>query len=243
MVIDGNDNVWIGGVGGLLKFDGQQFTLYNSQNTPMPLDYVENIAVDSKNTLWFASGNVSTGGIVKYDGKTWTVYTPENSILPYSLVSGLVTDRSDSVWVALSIRLVRISNGEWKLFSNEELGFTPYSISDIAINSKNQLVGVIDYFHSSMLFSSSNPSLFIFDGKHTTLRSCSDGGRYRMPELLVDSKDRVWCFGFISVCGVWIGGQWEKIDLFGDATVWAMKEDALHRIWFGTENGVYIRYE
>lgn len=245
IAVDKNDNVWIGGGHGLLKYDGQKFTLYNTQNTPMPLNVVKSVAIDSKNNIWFASCDIITGGIVKYDGIEWTVYTPDNSILPYNFVSNIEIDQSDNIWVAYYNCLVKISNSEWKIFTDQELGFTPYHINDIKINSNNSVVGVIQYSTSSMIFPLSSPDLFIFDGENTTLLSCNDGPiRFdMMTEITIDHNDYVWCYGVGSIVGVWIEDQWTKFDRseFGGSSVWTIKEAPDHKIWIGTEYGIYIR--
>ena len=247
IAIDKNDNVWIGGSaenghGGLLKYDGREFTLYNSQNSAMPLDFAKNVVVDSKNNVWFSSCNYNTGGIVKYDGNEWTVYTPDNSDLPYNLENSMMIDQSDNVWVAYHNQLVRISNNGWKIYSEKELGFAPYNISDIQFNSKNYIVGALDYSLSSLGDHSSSPSAFVFDGNnkaslfYDTFRG--------FPKLFIDHKDNIWCFGIMSDCVLLVGKQWKKIvDFNGEYSgggVWTMNEHADRRIWFGTEDGIYI---
>jgi len=244
MTVDKNDYVWIGGTGGLLKYDGNEFKLYNTQNTPMPLNLVSSVAVDSKNSVWFASCNVNTGGIVKYDGTDWTVYTPDNSILPYNLVSNIVIDQSDHVWVAYYNCLVKISNDGWKVFTDAELGFTPYHINDIKINSKNSVVGVIDYSFSSIKFPPTSPDFFVFDGEKTTLLSSNGAlGLTIMPKITLDHHDHIWCFGTGSKFGVWMDDQWMQLDRseFGGSNPWVIKEAPDHKIWFGNEKGVFIR--
>jgi ligand-binding sensor domain-containing protein len=205
----------------------------------MPLDFVKAVAVDPKNNVWFASCNFNTGGIVKYDGTMWTIYTPDNSALPYNLVSNIAIDQSDNVWIAFYNSLVKISNNEWKIFSDVELGFSPYYISDIQCNSKNKIIGAIDYSFSSSI-APSRPNLFVFDGKKTTLLSSDDA--YSIQNITIDHNDDVWCYGWVG-SGVWIGERFEKIDssVFGESIVWTIKEDADQRIWFGTDDGIYIR--
>ena len=237
MVVDKNDNVWIGGIGGLLKYDGKEFTLYNSQNTAMPEDIVWDIEVDSKNNLWLASCRVRQGGLVKYDGTEWTVYTPSNSALPVNMIHSIAIDKSDNVWLALGETvtmgcLVKISNGKWNIYTEKELGFQPYWCGGIQCDSKNRLWGSISYFLSS----SSGPHFphfIIFDGKKTTLLSYDD-----LTKISVDSNDYVWYFG-----GLWIGNRWTQLDNseFGGSSVRVVKEAPDHRIWFGTEDGIYIK--
>ena len=49
-------------------------------------------------------------------------------------------------------------------------------------------------------------------------------------------------YGVGSVCGVW-ADEWTQLDLsqFGGSSAWVIKEDTNHKIWIGTENGIYIR--
>ena len=238
IAVDKKDNVWIGTGDGVWKYDGKKFTLYNSHNTAMPEDIVWSIAVDSKNNIWLASCRVRQGGIVKYDGNEWTVYTPNNSVLPVNMIHSIAVDQSDNVWLALGeyvnhSYLVKISKDNWNVYTGKELGFTPYWWGNIQCDSKNRLWGTISYALSS--YSGPHfPHFFIFDGEKTTLLSYDD-----IPEINVDNNDYVWYFGG----ALWIGNRWIQLDIseFGGSRVTVIKEAPDHRIWFGTENGIYIR--
>ena len=247
IAVDKNDNVWIGANDGVWKYDGIEFTFYNSQNTAMPEDIVRSIAVDSKNNIWMASCRFRQGGLVKYDGNTWTAYTPDNSPLPTNSVKGIAFDKSDNVWLSLSdyvnqAYLVKISTDRWDIYDENDLGFKPYYFGGIQCDSKNRLWGAIDYSLSDTWVSPS-PHFFIFDEKQTTPLSCGNDVRVTLPRITIDNNDDVWCYGVGSVWGVWIGEQWKQLDnsVFGGANPWIIKEATDHRIWFGTENGIYIR--
>jgi hypothetical protein len=89
------------------------------------------------------------------------------------------------------------------------------------------------------------PHFFVFDGKKVTTFSWGDniytGTR---PKITVDHNDNAWCLAWgYKTCGVWNGAKWTLFDSseFGGSTVWIIKEDTERRIWFGTENGLYIR--
>ena len=60
--------------------------------------------------------------------------------------------------------------------------------------------------------------------------------------LFIDHNDYVWGVVRGSV-GVWVDEQWTQFDNseFGGSNICVIKEDPDHRIWFGTENGIYIR--
>jgi len=259
VAVDKADNVWIAGEGAW-KYDGEEFVLYNSQNTAMPEDIVWSIAVDSKNNIWFASCRFLLGGLVKYDGTTWSAYTPDNSDLPTNSIKGIAIDRSDNVWLALGdyvnqAYLARISHdkdgngGKWEVFDENDLGFKPYYFGGIACDSKNRIWGALDYSLSSdSALSSSSPHYFVFDGKNATQLSCNDNAHIGGPRMgiTIDHNDYAWCFGTDyawcvgSGSGAWAGDQWMQIDFEDDMGIWAIKEDADYRMWFGTENGIYI---
>jgi ligand-binding sensor domain-containing protein len=206
----------------------------------MPEDIVWTIAVDSKNNIWMNSCRFRQGGLVKYDGTEWTVYTPNNSRLPVNMIHGIAIDKSDNVWLALTETvtqsyLVKISNDKWDVYDENDFGFSPYYLAGIQCDSKNRVLVAISYMLSSTI-DPSRPSLFIFDGKKAT--QLSRGDNIPLSKITIDHKDNILCFG-----GVWIGEQWRPIDRsrFGESSGLVVKEDPYHRIWFGTEDGIYIR--
>ena len=237
IAVDRNDNVWIGTGDGVWMYNGKKFTLYNSKNTAMPEDIVWSIAVDSKNNIWLASCRMRQGGLVKYDGNKWTVYTTTNSALPVNMIHSITVDKSDNVWLALGeyvnhSYLVKISNDILNVYTEKELGFMPYWWGAIQCDSENRLWGTISYILSS--YSGPHfPHFFIFDGKETTLLSYDD-----ISGITIDN-DNVWWFGG----ALWIDNRWIQLDIseFGGSRVRVVKEAPDHRIWFGTENGIFIR--
>ena len=245
IAVDKNDNVWIGGSGGLLKYDGKKFILYNSKNTAMPEDIARSIAVDSKNNIWFASCRFKLGGLVKYDGKKWTSYTPDNSALPDNLINDIAIDQSDNVWLTVNDYLVKKSDDKWKVYDKDDLGLTNFIFAGIQFNSKNSLLGITDHsFNGSLV----QPpcELYSFDGKKAKILTNIDN-LTSIPgntKITLDSNDNIWCYGGVGRSGgVWYGNQWMQLDNSGSGVsgLWIIKEDREHRIWIGTENGILIR--
>jgi len=64
-------------------------------------------------------------------------------------------------------------------------------------------------------------------------------------KITIDQNDNVWCYsvGSMNFGGVWNGDKWALLDSseFGGSRVWVIKEDPEGRMWFGTENGIYIK--
>ena len=241
--VDSKNNVWVGAEG-LIKFDGKKFTHYNTSNTPIPEDFVSSIAIDSRDNVWFTSCRFRKGGVVKYDGTNWKVFTPENSPLPKNLVKSIAIDKNDDVWLALNeivndVNLAKISNNnKWTVYTNSELGFTPYYLGNIKTNSKNQLCAAIDYSLSSTM-NNNRVQTFIFDGKTATQLNFENSSGVK--SLYVDRNDNIWCCIYRGIA-VYNGEKWilnndEKFSEHGAFTI-AQAPD--NKIWIGTGNGIYI---
>ncbi len=83
---------------GLTRFDGNSWTTYNRNNSPLPSDCFWDMQVDADNRLWIATaGDV---GIVCYDGNAWTIYDTDNSGIAMDEVTKITLDpRRDFIWL------------------------------------------------------------------------------------------------------------------------------------------------
>jgi ligand-binding sensor domain-containing protein len=241
IAVDTRDNIWMG-CDGLLKFDGTDFILYNSANTPMPEDFVYSLAIDSRDNIWFTSCRFQEGGIVKYNGTGWDVFTPDNSDLPVNMVNSIAIDKRDNVWLALGekvnqIYFAKISGNNWTTYTEKDIGFSPYSIGNIEINSNNELCASVDYSLSSTWFNS-GPQVFVFNGsKSTQLKFDSET---KIKHITVDNEDNIWCNTY-SGYAVYNWDKWVVDDsIFKDIGSFTIAQSPENRIWIGTGNGIYL---
>lgn len=241
IAIDGKDNVWIG-CEGIIKFDGIDFVLYNSQNTSIPEDFVYSIAIDSKDNIWFTSCRFREGGIVKFDGNTWYVFTPDNSDLPVSFVHSIAIDNNDNVWLALGETvtktfMVKISGNRWTTYSGDDIGFSPYYIGNIDINSHNEVCASIDYSLSSTFYNS-GPQAFVFDGNSSVQLKIDSITRIK--SVKVDNDDNIWCNTYNGFA-VYNWDRWTINDsIFKGFGSFTIEQAPDNRIWIGTGDGVFI---
>jgi ligand-binding sensor domain-containing protein len=241
IAVDSKNNVWIA-CEGLIKYDGANFTKFNSQNTPIPEDFISSIAIDSKDNIWFSSSRFRQGGVVKYDNSNWKVYTPDNSDLPVNLVQSIAIDNKDNVWLALNeivndSYLVKISNDKWTTYTSSNLGFKPYYFGNIEINSQNKLCGAIDYSLSSMIINN-GPQVFIYNGNSTQQLQYDEESNIKF--ITIDNEDNIWC-GTYGGYAVYNGQKW-TIDnsSFMEESVFAIEQSTDNKIWIGTGDGIYI---
>lgn len=245
IAIDNKDNIWIGsGNAGLIKYDRKTFTQYTTKNSPLPEDFVHSIHIDSQNHLWFSSSRHQTGGLVKFDSTDqWEIFTPENSKIQGNLISDIAISGND-VWVGFNdyvnnVCLAKLTNNKITVYTEKQLGFTPYNLGNLCIDSKHRLY-VVNSFLLSSAINSDGPHLFAIDGEFTRMITCPYGNIFTMS---IDSKDNVWCVPQSSgSILIYKQTEWVAIDIFpeNDHTIFCIKEAPDGKIWLGTENGIYI---
>ena len=71
-----------------MKFDGLNWTVYNTSNSSLPSDSIFAIAIDSKGSRWIGTSR----GLAKFDSVNWTVYNTSNSGLPSNYVYAIAMD-------------------------------------------------------------------------------------------------------------------------------------------------------
>ncbi|MET0893319.1 MAG: two-component regulator propeller domain-containing protein [Pseudoxanthomonas sp.] len=97
--------LWVGTQGGIARFDGVRFTVFDHTNTPaLHDDFVSDLAEDSRGTLWIATAN---GGVTSFrDG----VFSHLDSVGPRAGIS-LAATPDGSIWVGGHGGLVHVRDG------------------------------------------------------------------------------------------------------------------------------------
>jgi hypothetical protein len=106
IAIDEQGNKWIGVyyysasriyIGeGLVKFDGVNWTVYNTWNSGLPDNDVNAIAIDGQGNKWIGTDR----GLAKFDGVNWTVYEwPFRSTISERVRAIAIDKKENSIWV------------------------------------------------------------------------------------------------------------------------------------------------
>jgi len=245
--IDASGNVWIA-ANGVIKYDGTDFTQYLSERTDKNGNTIRDLEIGRDNELWLA-GNVTDSEISNsVDGLDWQttpvdIQSQEGIITIYSIA----IDHDDNVWMSINGRtvnsafLAKYNGDKWTTYGADELGFQPYWIKDIAIDSKNKVWGVIDYSLSSTFFDY-RPLLFSFDG--TSGKSYLPGEDFTnfliASKIMIDAHDRVWVAGTRSI-SVMENESWiSNFTLPNERTVLTFEARSADEVWVGTDRGVTI---
>ena len=101
LVIDSMGNKWIGtsgyfGGGGLAKFDGKSWTVYDTSNSHLPNNTVLSVAIDSHSNKWIGTDG---GGLAFFNDTTWGIFSQSNSGLVDNQVRCIAIDDSSYKWM------------------------------------------------------------------------------------------------------------------------------------------------
>src|ERR1035437_6721242 len=98
--------LWIGTTGGLLRFDGSRFTLFDHENTPELKENSLFRSIVSRNgTLWIGTEG---GGLVCYRGGRFRAFGSEDG-LSDGFVRALYEDHAGTLWVGTDNGLLRLA--------------------------------------------------------------------------------------------------------------------------------------
>ncbi|MBV8705641.1 MAG: hypothetical protein JO028_00520, partial [Acidobacteriaceae bacterium] len=86
--------IWFGTEGGLVRFDGLKFAVFNAENTPaIKTNSITSLLEDKAGTLWIGT----TEGITTLHKAEFQTYTTEDG-LPTNHIRFLSTDRAGVIW-------------------------------------------------------------------------------------------------------------------------------------------------
>ena len=94
-----NGVLWIGFLGGVASFDGQEFTTYTEEDGPVSVsEVVTAISVDPYGVPWFGTYH----GLWSFDGTNWTTFTTDNSGLPDNQIRTVLAEEDGSLLISAS---------------------------------------------------------------------------------------------------------------------------------------------
>jgi ligand-binding sensor domain-containing protein len=226
--------LWLGGVGGLLHFDGVQFSPWKAPDgQPLPDERIYALLGASDGSLWIGTGS----GLARWKDGRLVTYEKAGRF------SSLVEDSRGTIWaghtraVGTVPPLCRFAANDFKCFAFTErpLPGTPV-LTAMAVGRHGDL----------------------WIGTHNAVCRWNEGdkGCYQIPganplrealgvdSMVVDSDDTVWVDGGIS--GIWQlnSGHWKRYDEFPElklhlaATLLAPQGG----LWFGDLNRGMIRH-
>jgi ligand-binding sensor domain-containing protein len=232
-----NQFKWFGTDDGLARFDGVNWSVYTTLNSPLLDDDIRAVCVENDTIVWI--GTVQ-GGLYSFDGLNWENYNPTNSGLPDYLVRGIAIDTQNNIWCATSEGIAMFDRVNWYTWDVLSHNLLTNNITSIAIGQQNEkFIGTIN---GGLNYFSSDNQLTILSIVQSGLPDNSALG------IVVDATNHPWyatpAQGLVYDQG--FGGPWLRFNMSNSPLptngINAIAIDAIERIFMGTDSyGVIIK--
>jgi ligand-binding sensor domain-containing protein len=149
--VDKNNIKWIGTTKGLCKFDGTNWTIYDTSNSDIPSDNVSAVFMDKQGYLWVGTRN---SGIARFGQGTWQGYEMKAGSGGYyagDKVHAVIQDNAGDIWVGAEGEyrtspyagyyghgLARYNNTSWTIY-NSILTHSIYHVQDFSLGPNGEL--------------------------------------------------------------------------------------------------------
>jgi ligand-binding sensor domain-containing protein len=143
MVIDSTNTKWFSTNNGLARLKGNGWTIWDTNNSPIPNNFIRSIVKDKENKIWIATFN---SGILKFDGINWTLYYNTNFGYPLLAITRLGIDNNNTLWAcSLTLRLLKYikSLNKWIRYYTGNSGLPDNSVTDVKFEGNIKWVGTV----------------------------------------------------------------------------------------------------
>jgi ligand-binding sensor domain-containing protein len=136
LVVDDDDRVWFSSKNSINLYFNSTLTEFNSTNSQIPDEFVNDICLDETGVLWF----VTWHWLGKFNGNTLNLIPSPNDPQDYTSLSHIFVDLNASIWMGNynyyehSRELVHWNNGEYEIITTNITGLTNDNIKDINID-------------------------------------------------------------------------------------------------------------
>jgi len=118
VVVDNSGNKWFLSYQGLVKFDGENWTIYDSLGSYKDDYIMKYITKDNDGNIWVKG----SGKIAKYHGQNWEVYKTIDSNSIFYNITAIAFDSSGHLWAGtVNNEIIEIYDGKRKPLITEEL--------------------------------------------------------------------------------------------------------------------------
>lgn len=240
IAIDAGGNKWIGTAGGGLgRFDGSNWSIYNVANSQLPSNIIKAIAFDSNNNMWIGT----TGGLAVWDmDTTWVIYQQFSSALMSDNIECIVPSLNDTMWIGtVNGGLTRIVDTSLITYTILNNGVPDNTIQDF-VTGQNGFRWLGCAAHGLGAFIYNSPPFIELSPANSDMPS------YTINSLAIDTAGNVLCGTYESGLVRYLGGIYWQV--FNDSTV-GMPDSSINDIiveddgviWLATTNRGIVRFD
>jgi ligand-binding sensor domain-containing protein len=217
--------LWIGTTGGLLRFDGESFVLYDRENTAAFRDNnIFCLTVSADNSLWIGSEG---GGLIRYRDGVFRAFSEADG-LTNAFVRSVQQDSKGKIWIGTDDGLFRLSGERFERIDGTK------SVPAVAVHA-------IYEDRSGHLWVGGSKLLRLEDGSATEYRLQGEASQNRVKSI-VETEDRTVWVGTVSGLQRMLpnkmsehgeGPSFQRVANF-NGTVRFLRETSDGRLWIGT---------
>ena len=217
--------LWIGTTGGLLRFDGASFVLYNRDNTPAFRDNnIFCLTVASDNSLWIGSEG---GGLILYRDGVFRAFSAAEG-LTNAFVRTIQEDSKGQLWIGTDDGLFRLVSGRLQRVDGTA------KVPSLAVHAMHEDRAGHLWVGGSRLFK--------LDGEVAVEYRMEGEASQNRVKSIVDTEDGTLWVGTVSGLQRMApeAGGFRRVNEF-NVTVRFLRETSDGRLWIGTiGRGLYI---
>jgi len=189
---------WFGGPGGLLSFDGADWSIYKESNSALVSNDVRDIAIDVAGTKWICTA----GGIASIDSSSnfWVTKSTIVGLLSDD-VRAVLSDSGDNKWFATGGGVSKFDGAIWTNFNVDD-GLCSNDVRAVAIDSVGRI------------WAGTANGISVIDGGAVTLSyntGNSDIASEDVRAIVIDRNGIKWIATDAGVCK-FDGSSWRTYD-------------------------------
>jgi ligand-binding sensor domain-containing protein len=225
LTVDKSHNKWVGtNGGGLVKYNGTNWTIFNTINSPLPGNILYSLIIDNFGNKWIGTNK----GLAMLNDSNWTIYDTSNAGLPNNIIYSLACDSSGNIWIGTANELVMFDNKTWLVFPRLARDGETTLIAD---NSGNVWIGT------------GGGGLVKYDGNNWTTYATSNSGLLSdwIKSLTIDDQGEIWIGTWGGGLSIFDGLNWKTYTTNNSALnndyVLSLLIDNVGNKWIGTYGG------
>ncbi len=196
---DGGAAIWRAASQGEVS---DEWTIFNTVNSPLPDQNVLSLAVDEAGRLWFGT----SAGLASYSGVDWKVYQAADIGLASDQINSLVVDPLGRIWVGTQSGAAVNDGSAWKAYTKDSSGLVDNAVFSIAIQPGEGDEQV--WFGTLAGISKLDASTGEWQ---SYTRQDIDLGWGGISHLLFDSSGRLWACTEGGGISLWDGKTWSAL--------------------------------
>ncbi|MCI4670240.1 MAG: ATP-binding protein [Bacteroidia bacterium] len=249
LIEDSKGFLWVGTRGGLNRFDGVNFKIFEmdeSDSTAIPDNRINDLCIDSEERLWIATYH----GLVRYVEETEdfsTIYKEAKEGEEKNLDAlKLFEDRNNKLWIGTQSGLFILNSENKKLVRSD--------IASLGLLERRTIFSIEEA--GNLMYFGTDKGLYFLNKSTQQLKRVVGRNGDKIPveihDIVIDSENRIWVAtngrGLLRI-NQEISGDWLVHSYFkgthpklNSRWVFKLYEDSRGRVWAGSESSALNLY-